>query len=378
MFKSLRRLGPYLNRYRFALGSGVVGFLLSRLCEAAVPVLLGVGIDTIASGSTDVTLPIVGIIVAVACRYAVVTYARFSVRRTGQNVAFDLRQDLYATLQTQGSDFFNRYTIGDMMTRAVADISLIQRLIAMGTILLVILVFAGLVGFGFMLYMSPKLTLLLLPPMPFVFVYAQRSARHMGVASKDVQDRLSDLGAHVQENLSGIRTIQAMVQEDNEITRFSNTNQRYANAFYDQAKINSLMMAWMPSLSAICTITILGYGGFLVMNGELTPGEFVAFFMFVNMVVQPFRVAGFIINLYQRAGVACDRLFEVLDLNPEIADAPSGTNTSARFAARSPSTTCISATRPIVPRRSKASTWTLPPARPSPSWAGSAPARPRC
>ena len=77
----------------------------------------------------------------------------------------------------------------------------------------------------------------------------------MGVASKEVQDRLSDLGAHVQENLSGIRTIQAMVQEENEIERFGNTNQAYASAFYRQAQINSLMTAWMPSIASLCSVT---------------------------------------------------------------------------------------------------------------------------
>jgi ATP-binding cassette, subfamily B, multidrug efflux pump len=141
---------------------------------------------------------------------------------------------------------------------------------------------------------------------------------------RDVQDRLSDLGSHVQENLSGIRTIQAMVQEENEIRRFAATNQAYADAFYRQAWVNSLMTAWMPSLAAICSITILGYGGWLVLNDELSIGALVAFFMYVNMVVQPFRVAGFIINLFQRAAVASDRLFEVISLAPEIEDRPSG------------------------------------------------------
>src|SRR5690606_23559985 len=122
----------------------------------------------------------------------------------GLRVAYDLRQALYGALQHQGSRFFGRYTIGDMMTRAVADISLIQRLIGMGTILLVILVFAPLVGFAFMLSMSPSLTLLLLPPLPFVFLYAKWSSRQMGVASRQVQEQLSELGAQVQENLSGI------------------------------------------------------------------------------------------------------------------------------------------------------------------------------
>jgi ATP-binding cassette subfamily B multidrug efflux pump len=267
---------------------------------------------------------VLGIIGAVFLRYFVVTYARFAVRRVGLNVAFDLRQGLYSSLQDQGGEFFAHHSIGDMMTRAIADIALVQRLIAMGSILLVILVYASLFGFAFMLYFSPILTLLILPPMPFVFWYAQYSSLQMGVASKDVQDRLSDLGTHVQENLSGIRTIQAMVQEENEIKRFGTTNQSYANAFYEQGRINSAMMAWMPSMAAVCSLTILSYGGYLVLNGTMPIGNFVAFFMYVNMVVQPFRVAGFIVNLFQRAAVASDRLFEVMDLEPEIEDEPTG------------------------------------------------------
>jgi ATP-binding cassette subfamily B protein len=113
-----------------------------------------------------------------------------------------------------------------------------------------------------------------------------------------------------------------MVQEDNEIKRFAKTNQAYANAFYEQGQINSAMTAWMPTLAAICSLTILGYGGSLVLDGSLPIGDFVAFFMFVNMVVQPFRVAGFIVNLFQRAGVASSRLFEVFDRQPEILDRP--------------------------------------------------------
>jgi ATP-binding cassette subfamily B protein len=324
MIRSLLRLKASILRYRGRLGLGIVAFGVARVFEGLVPLFLAIGIDRIAAGSADLMLPIFGILLAVGARYVSVTYARYAVRSVGQHVAFDLRQALFSALQQQGSRFFGRYTIGDLMTRAVADISLVQRFIAMGTILLVIMIYATLVGFGFMLYLSPSLTLLLLPPLPIVFFYAQWSARQMGVASQEVQDRLSDLGGQVQENLSGIRTIQAMVQEEREIKRFGETNQAYANAFYRQAWINSLMTSWMPSLAAICSITILGYGGHLVLEGELSIGALVAFFMYVNMVVQPFRVAGFIINLFQRAAVASDRLFEVLSLDPEIEDRPSG------------------------------------------------------
>jgi len=325
MFRSLFRLGSFLTNYRGTLASGIFAFLISRILEASIPLFLKNGIDTIAGGSADVLIPVLGIIVAVIVRFGVVSYARIAVRIVGLNVAFDLRERLYAQLQRQGARFFSQFTIGDMMTRAIADISLVQRLISMGSILFVVLVFATVVGFGFMLYLSPALTLLILPPLPFVFFYAWYASREMGVSSRDVQDRMSDLGTHVQENLSGIRTIQAMVQEENEINRFGVTNQRYSEAFYRQAQINSLMAAWMPTLAAVCSIVILGYGGSLVLSGAITVGTFTAFFMYMNMVVQPFRVAGFIVNLFQRAAVASDRLFEVFDLDAEIEDRPTGT-----------------------------------------------------
>jgi ATP-binding cassette subfamily B protein len=324
MLKSLLRLKQFIFPYRWRLGGGILAFGVARLFEATIPMLLAIGIDRIAAGNLDLTLPVGGIFAAVAGRFLVVSAARYLVRSSGIQVSFDLRQALFNALQHQGASFFHRYTIGDMMTRAVADIALVQRLIAMGTILLVILVYATLIGFGFMLYLSPSLTLLLLPPLPFVFFYARWASHQMAVASKDVQEGMSNLADHVQENLSGIRTIQAMVQEDNEIARFLETNQSYSNAFYQQARINSLMAAWMPTLAAICSITIIGYGGYLVTQDELSAGELVAFLMYVNMVVQPFRVAGFVISLFQRAAVASERLFEVLSLSPEIADTPSG------------------------------------------------------
>ena len=324
MLKSLLRLKAFVIPYRIRLSGGIIAFGIARLFEAMVPLMLAMGIDRIAAGDTDLLLPVAGIFGAVLGRFLVVAIARYLVRSAGIRVAFDLRQALYDALQHQGSSFFNRYTIGDMMTRAVADIALVQRLIAMGTILLVILIYATVIGFGFMLYLSPSLTLLLLPPLPFVFFYARWASSQMAVASKNVQDGMSSLAGHVQENLSGIRTIQAMVQEENEIDRFLKTNQNYSNAFYQQARINSLMSAWMPTLAAVCSVTILGYGGHLVMEGQLSTGEFIAFFMYVGMVVQPFRVAGFVISLIQRAAVAGDRLFEVLHLSPEITDAPTG------------------------------------------------------
>ena len=322
LLASLWRLRPFVTPYKVGLFSGIGAFGLARILEAMVPVQTALAINKMAEGNFDISNEVSIIILVVIVRYWAISFARFSVRRVALKISFNLRQRLFSDLQRQGSEFFSKYSIGDMMTRAVADISLIQRLISGGTVLVIIMVYATLVGFGFMLYYSPMLTLLLLPPLPIIYLYATRSAVAMGKASAQVQERLSDLGTTTQENLSGIRTIQAMVQEENEVRRFGEANQSYADIFYRQGQINSSMAAWLPTLAAICSLTILGYGGQQVLNGTLLIGDFVAFFMFVNMVVQPFKVAGFIVNLFQRAGVASRRLFEVFDRPQEIIDAP--------------------------------------------------------
>ncbi len=323
MLKSLRRLSQFVLKYRSRLVGGIGLFFLARIFESAVPMFLMVGINRVSVGDTNLWLPITGIVGAVAIRFVLVSWARIAVRRAGLLVAFDLRNALYRHLQCMGPRFFTKYAIGDMMTRAIADISLIQRFISFGTIMIVIILFASLAGIGCMFYLSPSLALLVLPPLPFVLLYTWRASHSLGLSARAVQERLSDLSTHVQENLSGIRTIQAMVQESNEIKRFQIHNQAYSDAFYWHSKVHSLMHAIMPTIAAASTIIILGYGGSQVLNNELSVGAFAAFFFYVNMVVQPFYAAGMILSLIQRAAVASQRLFEVYQYKPEMMDSPS-------------------------------------------------------
>src|SRR5262245_23526527 len=127
MLRSLARLLVFIRPYRGTIALGIGAFLLARLFEALVPLFLARGIDALASKDPHVLLPVLGIVLSVVARFFVVSFARFTVRRASQYVAFDLRQRLYQQLQLQGARFFNRFTIGDMMTRAVSDIGLIQR-----------------------------------------------------------------------------------------------------------------------------------------------------------------------------------------------------------------------------------------------------------
>ena len=331
LLNALRRLLPILGEYQGGILLGFAAFFVARVFEVSTYYLVSLGIDLIGdlvSGTeTDLTLGEItaSIIGCVIARFLVVSYARRAVRRVGIAVSYDLRQMLYKAVLRQGPEFFARISVGDVMTRAIQDIALIQRLIAFGLIALVIMVYAPLIGVSAMLMKSPGLTLLIVPLLPVIFFYAMHMAKEMGRSSREVQERLSDLSAHTQENLSGIRTIQAQVQEENEIRRFWQTNTDYGMAFYEQARINSLMTAWMPFFAAIAQLMIVMYGGHLVLENRMSVGDLVFFFACLSMLLQPIRMAGMLVMLVQRAAVATDRLFEIYDAEPEIQDLPAAT-----------------------------------------------------
>ena len=265
-----------------------------------------------------------GIVCCVLMRFIVVIYARRGLRRVGFAVSYDLRQSLFSKVQQQGSEFFARMGVGDIMTRAIQDIALIQRLIAFGSFGIVIMVYAPFFAIIAMIYKSPSLTLLILPVLPIIFLYGWKMSGAMADSSLAMQEGLSALTTHTQENLSGIRTVQAQAQEQNEIKRFWVTNDQYATAFYDQARINSLMTAWMPWLASAAQLMIIIYGGNLVLENQLSVGDLIFFLACLNMLLQPIRMAGMLVTMVQRGAVATRRLFEIFDAKPEIIDNPSG------------------------------------------------------
>jgi ATP-binding cassette subfamily B protein len=319
---ALARLLPYYRRHRALFWLGIGLLLLARVFEAGIPLLLKAGIDGLAA--RDVALgAIAGGILGLTFLRGVSIYAgRRITRRIGVAVAYDLRNRLYAHLQRQGPAFFARHRTGDLMARAINDIGLIRQLVALGTRTVLVLVFSALVGLVFMLRESPSLTLLLLPPLPMITVAAWLLSRRLHAQSLAVQAGFSTLSERAQENLGGIRTIQALVQEEPEIRRFAAASQDYAEKSLALVRTQSLLGAWMPALGACSTLVVLGLGGSRVLAGEITLGTFTAFLWYLNMVLWPVREAGNMINLFQRGAAGCVRLFELLDEAPEIEDAP--------------------------------------------------------
>lgn len=334
--KVLVRLLPYIKEHIWAFSFGMLGLLVARIFENMIPLFIKLGIDRVqegqaelesASTSFDAALstlayPALAIAACVLAQMLVTIISRVLIRRIGMYAAFDLRNRIYHHLQLQGPVFFSHYSIGDLMARAINDISLVRQVIAGTTRMTLVLIFTATVGLAFMFALSWKLTLALLVPMPIITAVAYYYSIRIYDQSYTVQEGFSSLSTFVQENLNGIRTVQSMAQENDEINRFSGVNQDFADRNLDLFVTTSLLGALMPILAAMATVIIIGYGSYLVNTGDITLGTFAAFFSYLTLILWPVREAGSLVTQWQRGASGTARLFEILDYEPEIQDRP--------------------------------------------------------
>jgi ATP-binding cassette subfamily B protein len=332
--KALLRLWPYFQQYAWAFWSGISGLLIARIFEAMIPLYVKEGIDAIADGQQAIasgtstwalsvdTLsgPALAIVLCVLAQMAVTIVSRILIRRIGMTAAFDLRNRVYSHLQRQGPGFFGQYTIGDLMARSINDISLIRQFIAGTTRMTMVLIFTASVGLIFMFSLSVELTLAVLAPMPLITLVAWYYSKRIYAQSHQVQEGFSELSTFVQENLNGIRTVQAMAQEAREVARFDAVNGRFLEYNMLLFSTTSLLGALMPVLAAAGMLVIIGYGSHLVTSGAMTLGTLAAFFSYLALLLWPVREAGSLVTQWQRGASGTARVFEILDYQPEIQD----------------------------------------------------------
>jgi ATP-binding cassette subfamily B protein len=318
--RALRRLAPYHRLYWLPFWAGLGLLLVARVFEALIPQLLKQGIDRVAASDPRLALPALGIAGCVLARYVTIAAGRRWVRRVGMAVAYDLRNRLYAHLQHQDMDFFRRNRTGDLMARAINDLGMVRRLVAQASRTFFVMLFSASIALVFMLRESWSLTLLLLPPLPLIAGIAWRLARRVHDESTRVQEGFSTLSERVQENLSGVRTIQALCQEPAEIARFASANDAYVERNLELVRTTALLAAWMPALGALCTLAILGFGGSRVVSGEISLGSFTAFLWYLGMLLWPVRDAGNLIIQVQSGFAGVERVHELLDAEPAIRD----------------------------------------------------------
>ena len=312
---SLRRLLPYLDRYRLRYLGGGACLVLATAFSLSIPWTVKSAVDALERDGAAARIgPYVLLILALAAAHGGARLgSRFAMLGAGQWVEHDIRADLYARLLALPPAFYHGHRTGDLMSRVSNDISTLRALAGFGTVMLIgtTLAFAG--ALTAMWLIDPWLTLFAMAPFPALVIIARRFHHDTEVRSTAVQEQLGALSAKVQENLSGMPVVRAYTMEAREMAEFERLNAEYLTRNMALARIQSVSWPLMGLVSGVGVLIVMWLGGKAVVDGRISLGDFVAFNGYLTQLAWPTIALGWTLASIQRGLAAMARVTEVLD-----------------------------------------------------------------
>src|SRR5450755_1473526 len=320
---TFRRLLGFLRPYRsgvtwsFALAAGGIG------STVLIPFLTGEAINAIRDHNNhQLTILAIAIVVAGLVRLVLSVFRRLLAGRVSLGVELDLRNGLYGRLQQLELSFFDRQQTGQLMSRATVDLQSVRFFLGYGLIFiaqsLLTIVLAALAMF----ILQPELAAISLAPVPFVVVVANRYGKRSQPALREAQQRIAELTAEAEENVSGVRVVKAFAQEPRQLDRFKHSTQRVFDQQIYATRIQAFYGSLISFLPNLGLGAILLVGGREVIDGTLTVGSFTAFYAYLLMLISPMRTLGYMLGAAQRATASGARIFQILDRVPQITTPP--------------------------------------------------------
>src|SRR4029077_8549839 len=240
-------------------------------------------------------------------------YWRINIHGFSRRCEADLRDRVFSHLQKLPLNYFQHTKTGDLMSRMTNDIEAVRELMGFGSLAIVDAMVVILFSLALMITIDPWLTLWSMLAMPLITVVVRFFGRHIFTWSRDTQQQLSVMSTYVQENLSGIRVVQAYAQENNQLGGFDAISSDHRRKTMWLATLWGIFWPLMQVLAGIAGAVVLWLGGRQVLQGSMTLGEFVAFNGYLGMLTWPLMAVGYVANQYQRGTAALSRLGEVLD-----------------------------------------------------------------
>ena len=320
----MRRLWTYLLRYRRRYAAGGACLLATATLAMVVPYLLKRAIDAIGHGAPPAQIASYALwIIAIAVVQAVVrTFSRALIFNVGRDVEYDLRNDLFAHLQTLPLGFYHRQQTGDLMSRLINDVTAVRMLLGPGILNFVNTPVYYIYGVAIMLTLDARLTVAALLPYPLLLVVVKRYSRRLMEHTLHVQEGLAEMSSRVQENISGMHVVRAYACEDGETAAFAALNQRFKEQSMELARVRGQLFPVMKVASSLGTLVVLWYGGVEVIDGRLSLGDLVAFMGYLNLLAWPTMAMGWMLSILQRGRAAMTRLEHIFATQPEIRDVP--------------------------------------------------------
>jgi ABC-type multidrug transport system fused ATPase/permease subunit len=320
---TFRRLLGFLRPYRAGAIWSLVLAALAMVATVAIPWLTGRAIDGLEAGDEDDLRRYVGLIaLASVLRVSLSVARRLVAGRVSLAIEFDLRNLMYRHLQSLEPAFFDRQQTGQLMSRATVDLQSVRFFLGYGLIFITQSALTILLAAVAMFVLQPGLAALALFPVPFVVLVAARYGRRSRPALQEVQQRIAELTADVEENVSGIRVVKAFAAEPRQLERFEGTVGRVFGQSMVTTRLRAFYNPFIGFLPSVGLAVILLIGGRQVIDGTLSLGDFTAFYTYLLMLIGPMRSLGLALGMAQRATASGMRLFEILDRAPRLSSPP--------------------------------------------------------
>ncbi len=321
--RTYRRLMGFLRPYRRQLWGSLVFAWAAMGMTVLIPWLIGRAVNAIQDGDQPDLLPLaLAIVGAGILRLGLTVVRRLVAGRVSLAVEFDLRQLFYAHLQRLELGFFDSQQTGQLMSRATVDLQSIRFFLGYGLIFITQNLLTITLVTVVMIVINPVLALIALIPAPLIVFTASRYNRVSRPAQQEVQQRIAELTAEAEENISGIRIVKAFAREEYQLHRF----QRAVTRVFDQSIYSTKLQAFFSPLIGLLPqmgiALVLLIGGREVINENLSLGDFTAFYTYLVILAGPMRMLGVAMGMAQRAIASGNRLFEILDREPRIESPP--------------------------------------------------------
>lgn len=319
-----RLLWEYLCKYRRPLGFGIITLAITDALDILPPLIIKYAIDGIeAARGRGFLLQMCGILIISALTQGV---TRFFWRKfflgTSHTIVYDLRQRMYEHLQTLSFGYFNQARTGELMSRLTNDLDEVRMMMGIGFLLAMDALFYFCSVPFLLFWMSPELAFFVMIPLPIIPIFVVKVGGIIHRRSKAVQEKVADLSAKVQENVSGIRVVKTFVRERQEIEHFERISREYVDRTLRLARVESAFHPALELAMGLGVCALIWFGGTRVVNGTISLGAFVAFQAYLMKLVWPMIALGMTINLYQKGMASLGRCAEVLFTPPEIAEEP--------------------------------------------------------
>ncbi len=325
--RSYYLIKPFFIQRRFLIIVGIIALMAVDTLQLFIPRVVKRAVDDLTALAIDTSQLAVyaGQILAIALCMAILRYfwRRFLIG-TSRVVEEGLRNDLFAHIQTLSAPYFERSRTGDLMAHAVNDINNIRMAVGMGMVALTDAVFLGTAAICFMAYINIELTLFSLIPMPAIVWFTKVFGRKMHRRYGTVQQTFSDLTETVRESYAGNRIIKAFNREETQARGVDAVSRNYIRENLKLVRITGTFFPLMLLCTNVSVAIVVWMGGRQTILGDITPGDFVAFISYLNMLAWPMMALGWVTNLIQRGAASLDRLDAIFKTPPDITDDPLG------------------------------------------------------